>query len=207
MKLEKLLPLNLQFFAEEDTDNQDNNDNQDNQENQNQNEDKNQNGKTYSEEEVQKMVKDRVAREKKAAEKAIDEAKKLAKMNEDEKAKYELEKLQKKLAEYERKESFYSLSKEASKMLSENAISVDDDLLAFVVKETAEDTQAAVNSFVTLINAKVEEGVKKALKGTSPKVTTNNKAMTKQEILAEKDTTKRLKLIEENPQLFNNWRN
>lgn len=92
-------------------------------------------------------------------------------------------------------------------MLSENAISVDDDLLAFVVKETAEDTQAAVNSFVTLINAKVEEGVKKALKGTSPKVTTNNKAMTKQEILAEKDTTKRLKLIEENPQLFNNWRN
>ena len=36
MKLEKLLPLNLQFFAE-DTDNQDNNDNPDNQENQNQN--------------------------------------------------------------------------------------------------------------------------------------------------------------------------
>ncbi|MGO5010800.1 DUF4355 domain-containing protein [Niallia sp. Sow4_A1] len=201
MKLDKLLPLNLQFFSEEtdDTNNQDTNQTQDNQ---TQNEDKNQTGKTYSEEEVQKMVKDRVAREKKAAEKAIDEAKKLAKMNEDEKAKYELEKLQKKLAEYERKESFYSLSKEASKMLSENSISVDDDLLSFVVKDTAEDTQVAVNSFVSLINTKVEEGVKKALAGKPPKVTTNNKTITKQQIMEEKDPIKRQNLIKEHMQLF-----
>ncbi len=201
MKLDKLLPLNLQFFAE-DNDNSDNQDTNDNQDNQNQGEDKKPNGKTYSEEEVQKMVKDRVAREKKAAEKAIDEAKKLAKMNEDEKAKYELEKLQNELAEYKRKESFYSLSKEASKMLSENSISVDDDLLSFVVKDTAEDTQVAVNSFVSLINTKVEEGVKKALAGKPPKVTTNNKTITKQQIMEEKDPIKRQNLIKEHMQLF-----
>jgi len=201
MKTDKFLPLDLQFFAEEDndSDNQNNNDNQDNQD---QTEDKNQSVKTYTEEEVQKMVKDRVAREKKAAEKAIDEAKKLAKMNEDEKAKYELEKLQKEIAEYRRKESFYSLSKEASKMLSDNAISVDDDLLSFVVKETAEETQVAVNSFVALVNAKVEDGVKKALAGKPPKVTTNNKTITKEQIMKEKDPIKRQQQIQENIHLF-----
>lgn len=202
MELNKLLPLNLQFFAEDtdNTDNQDTNDNQDNQNNQS--EDKNQAIKTYTEEEVQKMVKDRVAREKKAAEKAVEEAKKLAKMNEDEKAKYELEKLQKELEDYKKKESFYGLSKEASKMLSEHEITADDDLLTFVVKETAEDTQVAVNSFVSLINAKVEEGVKKALTGKPPKVTTNNKTLTKQQIMEEKDAIKRQKLIKENIHLF-----
>ena len=59
--------------------------------------------KMYTQEEVEKMMKDRVAREKKAAEEALEEAKKLAKMNEDEKAKYELEKLQSELAEYKKK--------------------------------------------------------------------------------------------------------
>ncbi|WP_419955932.1 capsid assembly scaffolding protein Gp46 family protein [Neobacillus niacini] len=158
--------------------------------------------KTYTQEELEEIIKQRVSREKKAAEKAVAEAEKLAKMNEEEKKQFEFEKLQKELAEYKKKESFYSLSKEASKMLSENEISVDDDLLAFVVKETAEDTQAAVNSFVTLINAKVEEGVKKALAGKPPKVTTNNKTITKQQIMEEKDAIKRQKLIKENIHLF-----
>ncbi len=201
-KHDELLSLNLQFFAEED-DSLDSKETNENQDSKDQIEDKKPNGKTYTEDEVQKMVKDRVAREKKAAEKAIDEAKKLAKMNEDEKAKYELEKLQKELAEYKRKESFYSLSKEASKMLSENSITVDDDLLSFVVKDTAEDTQHAVNSFVSLINAKVEEGVKKALAGKPPKVTTTNNAITKQQIMEEKDAIKRQKLIKEHIHLFN----
>ena len=90
--------------------------------------------KTYTQEELEKIVKDRVAREKKATEEAVEEAKKLAKMNEDEKAKYELEKLQSELAEYKKKDAFYGLSKEASKMLSEHNIHADDELLAFVVR-------------------------------------------------------------------------
>lgn len=152
---------------------------------------------------MEKIIKDRVAREKKATEKAVEEAKRLAKMNEDEKQQYELEQLQKELEEYKRKDSFYGLSKEASKMLSEHDIQADDDLLQFVVKDTAEDTQSAVNSFVSLINKKVEEGVKKTLSGNPPRANVNgNNALTKEKIMQEKDASKRIKLIQENPHLF-----
>ena len=158
---------------------------------------------TFTKEQMEEIIKQRVAREKKAAEKAVQEAEKLAKMNQEEKEKYEFEKLKQELEEYKRKDTYYSLSKEASKMLSEHDISASDDLLQFVVKDSAEDTQQAVNSFVELLNAKVEEGVKKALSGQSPKVHTNTgKALTKEDILNEKDATKRIKMIQDNPNLF-----
>lgn len=203
METKDLLQLDLQFFADDDqSDNNDSNDNQDNQDSDNQGEGKKETVKTYSEEEVQKMMKERVAREKKAAEKAVEEAKKLAQMNEEEKRKYEFEQMQKELEEYKRKDSFNGLSREASKMLSEHQITADDELLAFVVKDSAEETQTAVNAFVSLINAKVEEGIKKALAGKPPKVNTNNKTLTKQQIMEEKDAVKRQKLIKENIHLF-----
>ena len=125
-------------------------------------------------------------------------------MNEDEKAKYEYEQLQKELEEYKRKDSYYGLSKEASKMLSEHNINADDDLLMFVVRDDAEATKQAVDSFVTMFNQKVQEGVKQALAGKSPKVNSSpGQTLTKKDILAEKDATKRIRLIQENPNLFN----
>jgi hypothetical protein len=195
METKELLPLNLQFFAEPEPqpEPEPTPDPEPTPE---------PSPKTYSEEEVQKMVKERVAREKKAAEKAVEEAKKLAQMNEEEKRKYEFEQMQKELEEYKKKDSFNGLSREASKMLSKHQITADDELLAFVVKGTAEETQLAVNSFVALINAKVEEGVKKALAGKPPKVNSNNKTITKQQIREEKDAVKRQKLIKENIHLF-----
>lgn len=159
--------------------------------------------KTYTQEELEEIIKDRVAREKKAAEKAVDEAKKLAKMNEDQKKEYELEKLKNELEEYKKKDTYNSLSKEASRMLSEHDIVASDELLSFVVKDTAEDTQASVESFAGLVKKKVEEGVKKALAGKPPKVNNNNgKPLTKADIMAEKDAIKRQKLINENIHLF-----
>lgn len=158
--------------------------------------------KTYTETELQKIIKDRISREKKAAEKAVEEASRLAKMNEDEKAKYEMEKLKEELADLKRKDAQYGLSKEASKMLAEHDIQVDDDLLAFVVKDDAEATKAAVDSFVALIDAKVAEGVKKALSGTAPKMNiAGNTAMTKEQFnkLPYKE---RVELFSTNPTLY-----
>jgi len=182
---EELLKMNLQFFAEQDggsdesgTDGQDSNQ-QDEEGSDEQQEE------MIPKSQMEKIIKDRVAREKKATEKAVEEARKLAQMNQEEKQKYEYEQLQKELEEYKRKDSFYGLSKEASKMLSEHDIQADDDLLQFVVKDTAEDTQTAVNSFVSLVNKKIEEGVKKALSGSAPKVHTNQgKTITKEEFTA-----------------------
>ena len=152
---------------------------------------------------MEKIIQDRVARANKQAEKQVEEAKRLAKMNEAEKEKYRLEQLEQELEEYKRKDAYYGLSKEASKMLSEHNIQADDDLLQFVVKDDAEGTQSAVNAFVSLVNAKVEEGVKKTLAGNPPRANVNgNITWTKEKIMQEKDSTKRVKLIQENPHLF-----
>lgn len=156
----------------------------------------------YSDEDVDKIVQKKLAKAKKDKEAAVEKATKLAKMNEDQKAEYDREQLEKELAELRRKDAFYNLSKEASKMLSEHDITADDELLQVVVKDDAEGTKQAVESFVNLFNAKVKEGVKQALAGNSPKYPNTGKTLTKQQILNEKDATKRVKLIQQNPQLF-----
>ena len=159
--------------------------------------------KTYTQEEVEQMMKERVAREKRAADEAIKEAEKLAKMNADQKREYELEKLQSELAEYKKKDAFNGLSKEASKMLSEHNIHADDELLAFVVKDDAEATKLAVDSFVALVNSKVTDGVKQALSGTPPKASATTASGAKNPF--NKDTfnlTEQAKLLKENPELY-----
>lgn len=57
------------------------------------------------------------------------EAEKLAKMNAQEKAEHEKKQLEAKIAELERSQALVSMSKEASKMLSEASLPHDDDLL------------------------------------------------------------------------------
>lgn len=200
---EELLKMNLQFFAEQDGGSEDSGaDEQDSgqQDDEGSNE---QQEEMIPKSQMEKIIKDRVAREKKATEKAVEEAKRLAKMNEDEKKEYEFEQLQKELADLKKKDAYYGLSKEASKMLSEHNINANDDLLAFVVKDDAEATKQAVDSFVTMFNEQVQEGVKKALAGKSPKVNVNpGKAITKQQILEIKDDFERKQKIAENPHLF-----
>ncbi|MFD2694727.1 DUF4355 domain-containing protein, partial [Sporolactobacillus shoreicorticis] len=146
-------------------------------------------------------IKQRVAREKKAAEKAVKEAEKLAKMNEEQKKQYELEKLQAELETYKKKDAYHALSKEASKMLAEHEIIADDTLLSFVVKDTAENTQEAVQSFVKLVEKHVKAGVKQALAGKPPKVTKNpttNNPFSKEHF----NLTEQARLFREDPELY-----
>lgn len=201
---EELLKMRLQFFAEQDDSSDDSGAEEQKSDEQEEKKDKQEEQEEMiPKSQMEQIIKDRVAREKKAAEKKVEEAEKLAKMNQEEKEKYELEKMKKELEEYKKKDQYYALSKEAQKMLSEHDIHADDDLLSIVVKDDAEATKTAVNSFVSLINTKVEEGVKKALQGKPPKVNTQTgKPITKAEIMEIKDPVERQKKIAENPQLF-----
>src|SRR5699024_10894265 len=157
-----------------------------------------------SKSEMEKIIKERVAREKKATEKAVAEAEKLAKMNAEEKREHERQKLEEELAEYKRKDQFYSLSKEASKMLSEHNIHADDELLSFVVKDDAETTQEAVNTFLTMFNEKVAEGVKQASSGKSPHVHAKNEKVTSVEEFKNMTYPEKVHLKAENPEMYNN---
>ena len=156
-----------------------------------------------SKSEMEKIIKERVSREKKAAEKAVAEAEKLAKMNADEKREHERQKLEEELAEYKRKDQYYSLSREATNMLHEHGITADDELLGMIVKDTAEDTQTAVNSFVTLLNTKVEEGVKQALSGKSPKVHARTEKVITAEEFKNMTYPEKVQLKTDNPEMYN----
>lgn len=159
--------------------------------------------KLYTEEELEEIIKARVAREQKNARKQVEEAEKLAKMNEDEKRAYEFEKLRKELDEYKAKEKRSDMAKEASKILAEKGLIATDSMLDYVVREDAESTQSAIEDFENLINGIVQREVKKALTGQSPRVKVNSsKTYTKDEILKIKDTKERKAKIAENIELF-----
>ncbi|MEV3298623.1 DUF4355 domain-containing protein [Paenibacillus larvae] len=152
---------------------------------------------------IEEMFSARFAREKKKSEAEKEEAAKLAEMNAQQKAEYERDQLQKQLEELLKKDRFNEMSKEANKMLKESGIVADDQVLGFVVKDTAEATQESVKAFVDLVNAKAEEITKQKLSGTAPRVqTSTSNAMTKSEIMQIKDAAKRQKAMAENIHLF-----
>ena len=157
----------------------------------------------YTDEDVNKIVSQKFAKWQREKDEAIEEAKKLEKMNKEQRDEHERQKLEEELAEYKRKDQYYSLSREATNMLHEHGITADDELLGMIVKDTAEDTQSAVNSFVTLLNDKVEEGVKQALSGNSPRVNAGNNTVSKKQIMEIKNPVERQKAIRENINLFN----
>lgn len=156
----------------------------------------------YSDADVDEIINRKFAKWQEEQEKKIAEAEKLAKMDADEKEKYERERLEEELALYKQREQRYGLAREASKILAENDIVADDRLLDVVVKDTADETYSAVNAFIALVNEHIEKGIKLALSGKSPKANIPSKAMSKESIMAVKDNAERQQLIKDNIELF-----
>lgn len=133
----------------------------------------------------------------------LTEAEKLAKMTKEEKAEYKAKKLERELADLKRQNALSDMAKTARKMLSEEEINISDELLVHLVAEDAEDTKAAVESFVKLFKSTVQAAVEDALKGPAPRTGAGGKGtMTKEQILAVKNPSERQKLIAENITLF-----
>lgn len=133
----------------------------------------------------------------------LTEAEKLAKMTKEEKAEYKAKKLERELADLKRQNALSDMAKTARKMLSEEEINISDELLGHLVAEDAEDTKAAVESFVKLFKSTVQAAVEDALKGPAPRTGAGGKGtMTKEQILAVKNPSERQKLIAENITLF-----
>lgn len=211
-----LLRLNLQFFAADtgdsggtDTDNDDKDDTKDDQKDDRvdtstKDDPPKDDEPKFTQKQLDKIVQDRVNRLEQDKQDAIDEAKKLAKMNADEKKDYELEKLRQENERYKQNENRYELGKEATKILAESNIVATDDILDFVVREDADKTSAAVKAFSDLVDKISDDRMKEKLKGTSPKKQTKaTGAVTKESIMAIKDGAERIKAIQENQHLFN----
>ena len=163
--------------------------------------------KTFTQSQLDEIIQKEKAKAKRSAEKEyqakMDEAEKLRQMNEAQKAEYEQEKQKAYIAELEAKINRSGLEREASKMLSEGGIVVDDKILGLVVKDTAESTQEAVESFVALVNELADKKVGEKLKGKTPKKMEDTSAgeITKEQF-NRMGYQSRNELLQNNPELY-----
>ena len=133
----------------------------------------------------------------------VSEAEKLAQMTSEEKEKYRADKAEKELADLKRQIALGDMAKTARKMLSDEQITLPDEIIMNLVSDDAEKTKEAVEGFSKAFKEAVNAAVKEALRGNPPKAGTGGaKPITREEIMAVKDRAERQKLIAENPQLF-----
>lgn len=158
----------------------------------------------YTDADVDALIGKKFAKWQEQQEAKIAEAAKLAEMNAQQKAEYERDKVQKELDEYKRRDTVNAMVAESRRQLSEQGITVSDDILARLVGETAEETKASVDAFSMAFTAAVEDAVKKQLAGKAPAAGVATKTMTKEEILAIKDPIARQASIREHMDLFSN---
>lgn len=195
------LPMMLQFFAEqggegsEGAPNTESEQPGDSEEKQGE-----QQAKTFTQDEVNKIVSQRLERQKEQLKAKEDEAKKLSRMNAEQKANYELEKANKRAEEAAAKLARYEMRDSAKQMLADGGFNnADNSLLDLVVTDTAESTQANVNVLLTAIEAIREDERNKLLAGKTPKVGGKEiKPVSAQELL-KMSTAERVKFQRENP--------
>ncbi|WP_435373869.1 DUF4355 domain-containing protein [Staphylococcus nepalensis] len=196
------LRLNLQHFAEQG-DNPEGEPDADSKTDENpEGKDDQQGEKTFTQEEVDQILKDRVAREKKKADEKAKEAEKLAKMNKDQKAEYEREQMQKELDAYKAKEARNEMKQTAKDMLKEKDIGADDDLLEIVTADTADQTSENVKAFTDVLNRMVKEQVQAKLTQGTPKSFQATGSLSREDIMNIQDDSQRQRAIAQNRHLF-----
>lgn len=163
--------------------------------------------KTFTQAELDDIIRREKAKAKRSAEKEykskMEEAEKLRQMNETQKAEYEAEQQQKHIKELEAKLNRIELEKEASKILSESNISVNDAILSFVVKDNAEDTKQAITAFSKIVDDLADKRVSEMLKGKTPSRTgTSTTAGVTKEQFNRMGYASRNELLQNNPELY-----
>lgn len=125
--------------------------------------------KTFTQEEVNKIVEQRLAKEKKRAEQEKAEAEKLAQMNADEKAKYELEKKIKELESREAELSKKELQNTSLDILVEKgySTSTSKQLLAFLDYSNADNCKVSIDNLDKVLKACIETEVNNKIKNNN----------------------------------------
>ncbi|ELJ9288528.1 DUF4355 domain-containing protein [Staphylococcus pseudintermedius] len=162
--------------------------------------------KTFTEEEFNKRLQDELSRRMKQKEKekqeAVEEAAKLAKMNKDQKAEYEREKLEAELKQLRAEKVMNEMRSEARVMFKDKDIDVSDDLLDIVVSDSAETTKNNVDNLTKILDDMVQKKVQETLRQNSPK-SFGKSGLSRDDILAIKDDSERQIAIAQNMHLFN----
>lgn len=198
---DSILPMKLQYFADSNPDetepadpdpdtNKPNSDDNPDEENPD-------GGKTYTDEDVNKIVNQKFAKWKKDEADKVEEAKKLAEMDKDQKTQYEIQQAKEAREAAEAKVAKYEMTGQARNMAREAGISVTDDDLTHIVTGDADETKANLDWLGSLAKRIKADAETDFLKGKSPKVGGNSLNRDKGELgkkLAENATK-----VKENP--------
>lgn len=162
--------------------------------------------KTFTQEEVDKMVQKRMARydreHQKEVESAKTEAAKLAKMNKDQKKDYELQQAQQKAQDAEAQLARYQLRDTVRKQLVDGGFTPEESDIDLVVTADAETTKQNGDALLAMVERIRNDERQKTLSGSTPKVSgTQVKAPGKQEFM-NYSYDQRVKLKHDNPTLY-----
>ena len=158
--------------------------------------------KTFTKDEVEQMISNRIKREREKAEADKAEAKRLAKMNADQKKDYEIDKQTKRAEEAEQKLARYEMQGQARKMFEESGVNVNDDDLSLVVTSEAETTQDNVNKLIAFAKRIREDVKNEMLTGKTPKTNGNDAKNITQSQFDLMSSKQKTELYQENPDLF-----
>ena len=132
--------------------------------------------KSFTEEQLQKIVQERLDRFAKKAEKEKEEAirtareraEELASMTAEQREKERLEELEKELNEYKSREKKAEIRDEARKILASKGHTLSEDKLELLVRDNIEDTEKSINAFAELLDEQLQEKLKESARQDNP---------------------------------------
>jgi hypothetical protein len=157
--------------------------------------------KLFTQEEVNNIIEKRLSKEKNKWKNEVDQAKRLAEMSAEERAKEEFRlqkaEFERERAEFERERLLIQTQKELS------AKNVPIEFAEMLVKGDAESTKEAIDNFANLYAQSVEKGVSNKLKGRPPKTkqTPNNDGLDRASFM-KLSLAEQQKMARENPDRY-----
>lgn len=157
--------------------------------------------KLFTQEEVNNIIEKRLSKEKNKWKNEVDQAKRLAEMSAEERAKEEFKiqkaEFERERAEFERERLLIQTQKELS------AKNVPIEFAEMLVKGDAESTKEAIDNFANLYAQSVEKGVSNKLKGRPPKTkqTPNNDGLDRASFM-KLSLAEQQKMARENPDRY-----
>jgi len=156
----------------------------------------------YTEADVDRIKLQSKAKWKKEEEKRVSEAKKLAEMDAQQKAEFERDQLQAELEELREAKSRSEMLDTARSILKDKKLTIDSALLEVLVVGDAEKTKENIEGFATMFKKAVDAEVLERIKNPNSNKKGTTSSVTKESILAIKDTALRQAKIAENIHLF-----
>lgn len=143
----------------------------------------------YTDEDVDKIIAKRLDRWQKDQEAKQKEAERLAAMSAEERANEEIKKLKAQIKTYEQAETRHAMAAQVEKELKEANLTASADMVDMLVRETAEETNAAIKAYVANMEAMQKQWDVERSKGkakpaaTATSLDVNSKLPTKDQIL------------------------